>query len=219
MGGLLVLAAVLAQAPPPSTEEPPPTPAANAGLSGRWLFNADQSDDVHKKMQEAAAGRQQGGSGGGGWGGHGGHGGGWGGGGHGGYGGGGYGGHGGRGMGGGSGQPQGDAQGSMRSYLEAPTELMITQTDKEIAVLDKDGRLRALHPDGQKYKDDSGAEVQARWDKDHLIVETKPAQGPKVTETFGLAGEKRQLVVTVRFDSQRLGPITVKRVYDPQTTE
>jgi hypothetical protein len=107
----------------------------------------------------------------------------------------------------------------MRSSLEAPTELMITQTEKEIAVLDKDGRLRALHPDGRKYKDDSGAEIQTRWEKDHLIVETRPAHGPKMTETFSVAGEKRQLMVTLHFESQRLGPITVKRVYDPQTTE
>ena len=54
MGGLLVLAAVLAQAPPPSTEAAAATPAASSGLSGRWRFNAEQSDDVHKKMQEAA---------------------------------------------------------------------------------------------------------------------------------------------------------------------
>jgi len=217
MGGLLVLAAVLAQAPPPSTEAAAATPAASSGLSGRWRFNAEQSDDVHKKMQEAAAGRQQGDSGGGGWGGHGGHGGGWGGGGRGGGWGGG--GHGGRGSGGGSGQPQSEAQQSMRGYFEAPTELMITQTEKEVAILDKDGQLRALHTDGQKYKDDSGAEVQSRWDKDRLIVETKPSRGPKVTETFSLAGDKRQLLVSVHFDSQRLGPITVKRVYDPQTAE
>jgi hypothetical protein len=219
IAGLLVLAAAMAQGPPAPAEAAPSATAESAGLSGRWRFNADQSDDVHKKMQEAAAGRQQGGSGGGGWGG-GGHGGGWGGGGHGGYGGGGYGGHGGRAMGGGSsGQPQGDAQASMRSFLEAPPELMITQTEKEIALLEKDGRLRVLHPDGEKHKDDAGVETRTRWDKDRLIVETTPTRGPKVTETYTLDGEKKRLVMTLHFDSQRFGPITVKRVYDPQTAE
>jgi hypothetical protein len=198
-----------------------PARSTGAVLSGRWRFDPDQSDDARKKVQEAAAGRHPGGSGwGGGGGGH--RGGGYGGGGHGGGYGGGRGGSRAGGMeGGGRGRPSGDSQESMRSYLDAPAELVITETEAEIAILEKDGRLRALHPDGQMYRDDSGSEIKTRWDKDkeRLIVETKRERGPKLTETFSLAGEKRQLVVNLLLDSPFLGSVKVKRVYVPETVQ
>ena len=61
----------------------------------------------------------------------------------------------------------------MRAILEGAQELTITQTEHEIAMLDVDGRLRALHPDGKGYKDSSGAEVKTRWRDARLVVETQ----------------------------------------------
>lgn len=212
MDRLLILTVTVAAAAAGPTQGPPPSPEAaeHASLSGRWRLNPEQSEDARKKVNEAMAGRQPGGSGsagGGSWGGH--------------RGGGGYGGgHGGGRMGGGSGaRPPADSPDTLRSLLEAPAEMTITHTEAEIAVLEKDGRLRTLHPDGQKYKTDTGGEVKTRWDNDRLIVETKRDHGPSVTETLGLSADRKQLVVTLRLEGRSSGPVTVRRVYDAAAVE
>jgi hypothetical protein len=97
--------------------------------------------------------------------------------------------------------------------------MTITHTEAEIAVLEKDGRLRTLHPDGQKYKTDTGGEIKTRWDNERLIVETKRDRGPSVTETLGLSADGKRLVVTLRLEARSSGPVTVRRVYDAETAE
>ena len=92
--------------------------------------------------------------------------------------------------------------------------MTVTQTENEVTVLEKDGRLRVLHLDNQGHKDDSGTETKTRWDKDHLVVETKPSHGAKLTETFRLSSEGR-LVVTKLVESQSLGSVMIKQVYEP----
>jgi hypothetical protein len=233
---VLAIAVVAAAAGP--TQSPTPAPAGTGGepaasvaapasttasptatgLSGRWRFNAAQSDDARQKMRDAQG--QRGGFGGGGgggrWGGRGGGGGG------GGFGGGGFGGRrgGGR-MGGGDGErPDSDSRENMRSVFEPPQEMTVTQTETEIAVMEKDGRLRTLHPDGKKYKSDSSkTEVKTWWDKGRLMVESKPDRGPKLTETFALAADRSRLDVSVLIEGRYGDPVTVHRVYDAAAAE
>jgi hypothetical protein len=97
--------------------------------------------------------------------------------------------------------------------------MTITQTETEIAILDKDGGLRTLHPDGKQYKDDSGSQVKTQWLNGHLVVETQRQQGPKFTETFDVGGAAPQLVVTLSFQGQSFGPVSIRRVYDPPKAE
>jgi hypothetical protein len=111
--------------------------------------------------------------------------------------------------------PGGDPREAMRARFEAAKELTITQTANEIAVLDADGGLRALHPDGKGYKNSSGAEVKTRWRDGQLVVESEREQGPKVTETFSIEPEPRRLVVSLRFQGRSGDPVTIRRVYDP----
>src|SRR5229473_1152685 len=125
MDRLLILTVTLAAAAAGPAQGPPPSPGAadHASLSGRWRLNPEQSEDARKKVNEAMAGRQAGGSGSGGggsWGGH---------------------------RGGGA-LPPGDSPDTLSSLLEAPSGMTTTHTETEIAVLEKDGRLRTLHPDG-----------------------------------------------------------------------
>jgi hypothetical protein len=189
------------------------TSAASArtpDLSGRWVFNAEQSDDAREKLRGAMG--RPGGSGGPRGGGPGG------------MGGGGGMGRPGGGMGGGGGQrpPRGgdaagggdDRRAAMRAAFEAASELTITHTAREIAILEKDGRLRALHPDGEKYADSSGAEVKTKWEKDRLVVRTAREGRPAVTETWWMAGEPAQIVVEMRFQPPGGEGVTIKRVYD-----
>ena len=177
-------------------------------LSGRWVLNKEQSDDPREKMRDGRGMGRPGGERGPRGGGIGRPG-------------------GGGGMGGGMGgrrpprdgdMPAGrggaDRGAAMRGMLEAAPELTITHTAREIAILEKDGRLRALHPDGAKYKDASGAEVKTRWDKDRLVVQTATDRGPGFTETWRMTGDPAQIVVLLRLKPPNGEEVTLKRVYD-----
>jgi hypothetical protein len=183
-----------------ASESPKPS------LAGRWKLNPELTEDARAKMREAME-TGRGGASGGGYGG-------------GGRGGGGRSGHGGGGMGGGGRGSRsgmgGDQREAMREILEAPAELAITPTESEVVILEKDGRLRTLHPDGNKYKSEGGAaELQSRWDGAKLVVETKSDRGPRITETFDVAPDPPRLTVTLKLDGSRGPTVTVKRVYDP----
>jgi hypothetical protein len=197
---MAVLALALA-VPPFARAEEPPAPA----FSGRWTLDTEKSEDGRAKMREALA--QRGGRGGGprGGGAGGGYGGGAGGGGA--RGGGGHGGRGGPG-----GAPGGDAfRETMRTLVEAPPALTITQTPQEITILEEDGRLRALHPDHKEYKGTGGEKIETRWDGARLVVETRSEHGPRLVETF--EGGAEELVAVARLEGGRGEPVSVRRVY------
>ena len=62
-----------------------------------------------------------------------------------------------------------DARESMRAIFEPAEELAIAQTGAEIAIDEKFGRMRRLHPDGKKYKTDNGAsEIKTSWKEGKL---------------------------------------------------
>lgn len=180
-----------------------------ADLSGRWVFNRDLSDDAREKMREGmersggpGGGRPPGGGGG-----------------MGGPGGGGMGGPGG-GRGGQTGPPPGtggddDPREALRAVMEPAEELAIAQTGTEIAVDEKFGRTRRLHPDGRKYKTDNGAsETKTSWKEGRLLVETKRSRGGSVVETWELVPGGSRLIVNVKIEGG-FGPgATLKRVYD-----
>lgn len=228
---VIAAASGMAQSPTPSVTEAPPASASPAtpsnsaapvvSLSGRWRFNVDKSEDAREKMKEARAARggdegggggRWGGGGGGGWGGHGG--------------GGGRGGYGGGGMGGRR-RPSGDGDGgqaperrpNMSRFFEPAKEILITQTANEITILDKDGPIRVLHPDGHKYKTDNGdSDIKTHWDKEKLVVDTEPARGAKLSEAYVVSTDGKELTEDVQMDG-RFGKVTVRRVYDALPAE
>jgi hypothetical protein len=222
-----------APAASPATADKPPAaavvdkdaavanPAAGPlALSGRWTLNVDKSEDAREKLRQARSehqggGQGAGGGGGGGWGGGGG-GGGFGGRGHGGGGGGGRGGWHGRGGGGsGSDGAQTGRSETMQSFMDPAAEMTVTETTNEIAVQEKDGRVRVLHADGKDHKTENGdSEIKTRRDKDRLVVETKPERGPKLTETWALSADHKTLTIETRVDTPFAGTVTVRRVYD-----
>jgi hypothetical protein len=167
---------------------------ARPDLSGAWRLDPAQSEDARAKLREL---REERGGRGGGRMGRGG---------------------GGRPMGGGGrggpgagGAPGGRGEG-LRELLEAPPALTVTQTATEITVLEEDGRLRALHPDGRAYKDSSGREVKTRWtEAGELVTETKGERG-RVVETFAVSKDPARLSVTLLLDL-RGQPLAIRRVY------
>ena len=212
-----------------AAEQAPLVPDA-ISLAGRWSLNAQKSDDARKAMRETGEGR--GGDGRAGRGGPPSPG-------PGGRRGGGMGRAGGQGPGrrpGGSGG--GNPREAMRAFVEAPAEMLITPTQNEIVILETDGRLRALHPDGRTYKSEAGAsETKTRWDGGRLVVETRAGSGLEVVETFVLLSaparetsgteakgsngarsaaprSDRTLTVTVRIKGMRRPEMTLTRIYD-----
>jgi len=194
----------------PAVPDEAPKALASADLAGRWTLNKDLSDDAREKMREGMSKRGPGGGGG-----PGGPGGGMGGSPVGGTGrsGGGRGGPGGMGgpPGGGAGD---DPREAMRAILEPAEELQIAQSEAEIAVDEKFGRMRRLHPDGKKYKTDNGAsEIKSTWKDGRLVVETKGSRGT-VVETWERVPDGSRLIVNVRLEGG-VGPkLELKRIYE-----
>ena len=108
-----------------------------------------------------------------------------------------------------------DPRGAMRGILEPAEELTIEQTAAEIAIEEKFGQTRHLHPDGKKYKTDNGtSEMKASWKEGQLLVETRRGPGSRVVETWELVPDGSQLIVTVKMEGGFGPSLALKRVYD-----
>ena len=206
LGALLMLVS-----PVRISAEAPAT--GRADLSGEWTLNADLSASPRQSEEgrrTGGGGRGRGGSGGGGRGGFPG----------------GFGGGGGRG-GFGGGRSSGDVERTREQMQEAqrlladpPTSMVMTYADPKLVIAAADGRTRTLYPDKRKQKTNNGnAEVQTRWDDDRIVAETKFGS-IKVIETYVLAMDGQQLIVTAKMDipdrgrgRDRSRP-ELRRVYD-----
>lgn len=217
---LFVTAATHAQAPAgpltsvptqpgPATEAKPPAPLPppRTTILGAWKFNRDESDDPRRRSEDDR------GSNNGGYGGR--------------RGGGGYpGGYPGGGRGG-YGGPRGESdeeRQKMHQLLSPPSTLAISMTGAEVDLLDDRDRKRAFMTDGrklQKSKDDKYQEIAAKFDGNRLITDEKSPRGGKMSRTFELSADGRQLYETLHMDSGRSNrSIDLRFVYDmPVATE
>ena len=200
-----------------------PKPAGDVvqaqSLNGTWKLNRDQSDDPREKLKSAMQNRDQNGP----MGSHGGMGGG---GvtmgipGIGGIGGGGMGRRGGGpGMGGGSGAGSEEQRAKLRDLVEAPDQLKVTQKGPEIDMADTQSHERSLFTDGRKVekpkKDSNRVQVKAHWERETLTTEEKGPSGEKISHSYEITGDGKQLADTLTLESKKLNtPIIVRSVYD-----
>jgi hypothetical protein len=218
---LIVPGAVYSQAPPgPVTaRQPQPVPASAAKpqeqspappprttILGAWKFNPEESDDPSKRRQDSR------GSNGGNGGGRGRMGGGWPGGGGGGY--------GGR---RGGGESDEERQ-KMRELLTPSRAITLSMTGAEVDLVDDRNRKRAFMTDGrklQKSKDENYQEIAAKFDGNRLVTDEKNPRGGKMSRTFELAYDGRQLYETLHMTTGRNNsPLVIRFVYDiPAQTE
>jgi len=204
-----------AQAPPgPLPGGPPqPTPAGaqppvqtsqvkpRTSIMGDWKLNRDESDDPHKKMQDArgSGGGRRGGVRMGGPG----------------MGGGPYGGR--RGMGGN--ESDEDRQ-RMQEIVAASNTLTIAEAKREVEtdIFDDQQRKQALFTDGrklQKSKDLNYQEIAARWDGNRLVTDEKSPSGNKISRSYELSYDGTQLYETVRLTRGRSNSqVSIRYVYD-----
>jgi hypothetical protein len=176
-------------------------------LTGDWTLNRELSDQPPSRDAQGRGRGEHGGYGHGGGTGRGGYGGGM----HGGYGG---------GQGGGRANMDPEEMARMRDAIRdvvaPPDHLNIVQTDSMIVLTAPDGRTTRLSPDGKKVKDDNTKiERKTKWDGGTLLSEISGAGSGKVTQTFAVDSDARQLHLTVQMEGGRNNQArTIKYVYD-----
>jgi len=193
-----------ASVPPPAPKKPEVQPRKN--ILGPWKFNKDESDDGRAKLrQEREAENTNRGDGGprvgGAW----------------------PGGPMGNHPYGGPSYPQsrGDESDRMGDIVNPPREIKLSQNsdnDPEVLLSDDRQHRVAIFTDGrklQKEKDSSYQEIAAHWDGANLVTDEKGARGGKLSRTFELSSDGKQLIETVHLsDKNGNHPVSVRYVYD-----
>ncbi len=109
----------------------------------------------------------------------------------------------------------------MRELLSPPRTMTISMTGAEVDLLDDRGRKRAFMTDGrklQKSKDDTYQEIAAKWDGNRLVTDEKNPRGGKMSRTFELSEDGRQLYETLHLKMGRSNTETsIRYVYDIPT--
>jgi hypothetical protein len=222
---------------PAQSQAPPSLPVAKPkqqqqqiqprkSLDGAWKLNRDESDDPRAKAQESSGrsggygGRYPGGGypggsypggryPGGGYPGGGYPGGGYPGGGY--PGGGPYGGPGNRGQ-------NTENEAKILQLIRPAGSLSFSLMNAEIDVTDDQYRKLVFFTDGrklQKPKDDSYQEIAAHWNGSQLVSDEKSPEGGKMSRTFELSQDGRQLYETLHIDrGKSRGSLVVRYVYD-----
>lgn len=181
------------------------TPKPNDAIVGAWTLNKDASQLAPDRGdngdgqrgdntgRSGGGGRRRGGGG---------------------FGGGGF----GRGGGGFNAQPQ-DREAAqrmrdaMRQELQAPDHMTIVSSDTILIITTPDGHTTRLAPDGKKIKDEStGVERKTKWDAGKLVSEVTGLGRGKITETYSVDADAKQLRVKLDVDGPR--KMSQTRVYD-----
>src|SRR5947199_141479 len=103
--------------------------------------------------------------------------------------------------------------------LSPPTTMTFSMTGAEVDLMDDRDRKRAFMTDGrklQKSKDDRYQEIAAKWDGNRLVTEEKSPRGGKMSRTFELSPDGRQLCENLRIESSggKHRSLDVHYVYD-----
>jgi hypothetical protein len=190
----------------PSAEES--ADSRTPSLTGRWKLDPEKSDDARARMRAVREEGQGDDGRGGGRGGRG----------------------SGRGMGGGphggrmagqKSEEQAAMQDVMDDVMQPADVLTITQGERDVTIARDDGRTLRLYADGRKAKEANGAvERTTRWDGPRLVSEIKVGDGPKITESWWLSADGKQLQASIRLQAPRGDrEVVINRVYDSAPPE
>jgi hypothetical protein len=105
---------------------------------------------------------------------------------------------------------------AMRDIMDAPERLTITETETMVVITSGDGRTTRLSTDGKKVKDDNTKiERKTKWDGSRLVSEISGAGPGKITQTYTVDPDARQLRITMQTEGGRERQSrTVTHVYD-----
>lgn len=107
----------------------------------------------------------------------------------------------------------------MHELLSPPMTMTFSMTGAEVDSMDDRDRKRAFMTDGrklQKSKDDRYQEIAAKWDGSRLITDEKSPRGGKMSRTFELSPDGRQLYENLHIEStgRNHRSLEVHYVYD-----
>jgi hypothetical protein len=128
----------------------------------------------------------------------------------------------------GGGMPGGESdeeRQKMHELMSPPSKITLSMTGAEVDLFDDQDRKRAFMTDGrklQKSKDANYQEIAAHWDGKSLVTEEKSPRGGKMSRTFELSEDGRQLYETLHIESSGRSnrSTTLRFVYDiPVTTQ
>jgi len=107
----------------------------------------------------------------------------------------------------------------MHELSTPPSTMTLSMTGAEVDLVDDRDRKRAFMTDGrklQKSKDPKYEEIAAHWDGTKLISDEKSPRGGKMSRTFELSPDGRQLYETLHFEGSGRNnrPLDLHFVYD-----
>jgi len=103
---------------------------------------------------------------------------------------------------------------------QTPKLLQIDQKSGQVVVTDDSAHAQTFYLDGKKHddKDDNGKKISSTktdWQGDTLVAETKLEHGTKLTQSFRVTDDGKELTVVSRLENSSLqGPVTIRRVYN-----
>ena len=109
----------------------------------------------------------------------------------------------------------------MQELLSPARTLTLAEAKKEAEadLFDDQDRKRAFFTDGrklQKSKDDKYQEIAALWDGARLFTDEKSPRGGKMSRSFELSPDRKQLYETLHMTTGRSNtPLIIHYVYDP----
>jgi hypothetical protein len=102
--------------------------------------------------------------------------------------------------------------------IRPASSLSFSLKNAEIDVTDDEYRKLVFYTDGRKLekpKDDSYQEIAAHWNGSQLVSDEKSPEGGKMSRTFELSQDGRQVYETLHIDrGKSRGPLLVRYVYD-----
>ena len=102
---------------------------------------------------------------------------------------------------------------AMRQEMQAPDHMTVVLSGTTVIITTPDGHTTRLSTDGSKIKDDStGVERKTKWDAGKLVSEVNGLGRGKITETYSVDTEAKQLRIKLDIDGPRKTSQT--RVYD-----
>ena len=106
----------------------------------------------------------------------------------------------------------------MRQLIRPDLSQTLELRDAEVDVTNDQSNKLVCYTDGrkiQKSKDDSLKQVSARWDGSLLVTDEKGPKGRKMSRTFELSADGRQIFETWHIENGRSGStIVIRYVFD-----
>lgn len=114
----------------------------------------------------------------------------------------------------------------MHELLSPPATMTFSMTGAQVDLQDDHDRKRAFMTDGRKLKkskDDNYQEIAAKWDGHRLVTDEKSPRGGKMSRSFELSPDGRQLYENLHMESSGRSnrSVDLHYVYDvtAQTTQ